>query len=80
MDVLDPSHAPAVGNPCPEGITVTQLMNQITKIVDTKLVGFDVNEVSPSFDTGLTSINAAYILLENIYALEKSKRGSSQAI
>lgn len=74
MDVLDPSQAPAVGNPSPEGITVTQLMNHITKIVNTKLVGFDINEVSPTYDTGLTSINAAYLLLETIYTIEKSKR------
>ena len=74
MDVLDPSQAPAVGNPSPEGINVTQLMNHIHKLADSKLVGFDINEVSPSYDTGLTSINAAYILLETIYANEKSKR------
>jgi len=76
MDVLDPSQAPAVGNPSPEGITVTQLMNHITKLVNSKLVGFDINEVSPSYDTGLTSIQAAYILIETIYAIEKSKRNS----
>jgi len=74
MDVLDPSQAPAVGNPSPEGINVTQLMNHIHELVDSKLVGFDINEVSPSYDTGLTSINAAYILLETIYAIDKSKR------
>ncbi len=74
MDVLDPSQAPAVSNPSPEGITVTQLMNHITKLVDSKLVGFDINEVSPSYDTGLTSIQAAYILIETIYIIENSKR------
>jgi len=76
MDAVDPAEAPAVGNPSPEGITVTQLLDLTTGIIDKRLVGFDLNEVSPSYDSGLTAIQAAYIVLESLYLVEKSLRGT----
>ena len=74
MDAVDPSEAPAVGNPSPEGITVAQLLDLITGITDERLVGFDLNEVSPSYDSGLTAIQAAYIVLETLYLVERTRR------
>jgi agmatinase len=74
MDAVDPAEAPAVGNPSPEGITVTQTLDLITGIVDNRLVGFDLNEVSPSYDSGLTATQAAYIVLETLYTQTKTKR------
>ena len=73
MDAVDPAEAPAVGNPSPEGITVTQLLDLTDGIVDKRLVGFDLNEVSPSYDSGLTAIQAAYIVLETLYLVEKAR-------
>lgn len=73
MDAVDPAEAPAVGNPSPEGITVTQLLDLITGVVDKRLVGFDLNEVSPSYDSGLTAIQAAYIALEALYLAERTR-------
>ena len=72
MDVLDPVHAPAVGNPSPEGLTMTHILDIANAVTDSKLLGFDVNEVSPSYDTGLTSIQAAYLLLELMYSRERA--------
>jgi agmatinase len=77
MDAVDPSEAPAVGNPSPEGITVTQLLDLTAGIADKRLVGFDLNEVSPSYDSGLTAIQAAYIVLETLYMVQKTRYGSS---
>jgi agmatinase len=57
-----------VGNPSPEGIGITQLLDLITGVVDKRLIGFDLNEVSPNYDSGLTAIQAAYIVLETLYA------------
>jgi agmatinase len=71
MDAVDPSEAPAVGNPSPEGIAVTQLLDLIAGLVDKRLVGLDINEVSPSYDSGLTAIQAAYIVLESLYLFQK---------
>ena len=76
MDAVDPAEAPAVGNPSPEGITVTQLLDLTAGVVDERLVGFDLNEVSPGYDSGLTAIQAAYIALETLYMVERARRGS----
>ena len=76
MDAVDPAEAPAVGNPSPEGITVTQLLDLTVGVVDKRLVGFDLNEVSPSYDSGLTAIQAAYIALETLYLAERARRGA----
>jgi agmatinase len=76
MDAVDPAEAPAVGNPSPEGITVTQLLDLTVGVVDKRLVGFDLNEVSPSYDSGLTAIQAAYITLETLYLAERARRGA----
>lgn len=72
MDVIDPSQAPAVGNPSPEGINVTTLLDLITVCTDGRTRGFDLTEVSPLYDSGLTVTQAAYVILETIYALEAS--------
>ena len=76
MDAVDPTEAPAVGNPSPEGIGITQLLDLIAGVVDKRLVGFDLNEVSPSYDSGLTAIQAAYIVLETLYMVERARFGS----
>jgi agmatinase len=76
MDAIDPAEAPAVGNPSPEGITATQLLDLTTGIIDNRLVGFDLNEVSPSYDSGNTAVLAAYIILETLYLAGKARSGS----
>ena len=75
MDVLDPSSAPAVGNPTPEGISVTMLLDFLAKVFDARFLGFDLTEVTPHYDSGLTATQAAYITLETIYSLESARRG-----
>ncbi len=77
MDVLDPSAAPAVCNPAPEGISVTSLLEIIAGALDERFRGLDLTEVTPHYDSGLTSTQAAYILLESVYGLEsaRSRRG-----
>jgi agmatinase len=62
MDVLDPSCAPGVGNPEPGGLSYEELFNAIRSLKGRKIVGFDVNEVSPPYDpSGITSIAAAKV-------------------
>jgi agmatinase len=68
MDVLDPSFAPAVGNPHPEGITTTHLVDMIQGSMSKKLCGFDLNEVYPFYDKGNTATTAAYIILETLFS------------
>ncbi len=68
LDVLDPAYAPAVGNPHPEGLSTTQLMDLISGTMSKKFVGFDLNEVYPHYDTGNTATTAAYIVMETLYS------------
>ena len=70
MDVIDPAAAPAVGNPSPEGIDVTQLLDALSLMIDKRLLGFDLTEVSPHYDSGLTATQAAYVVLETMYLVE----------
>jgi len=73
IDCLDPSIAPGVGNPEPEGINVTTLLNVIQHLVNPKVKGFDVVEVSPPNDpSGITAIGAAKITFELLNILGKT--------
>jgi agmatinase len=72
LDVLDPAYAPAVGNPHPEGLSTTQLMDLISGTMSCKIAGFDLNEVCPHYDTGNTATTAAYIVMETLYSHVRS--------
>jgi agmatinase len=74
MDVLDPAYAQAVGNPHPEGLSTTQLMDIITGTMSCKVAGLDLNEVYPHYDTGNTAATAAYIFMETLYSHIRSGR------
>ncbi|MGC9071983.1 MAG: agmatinase [Acidilobus sp.] len=78
MDVFDPAFAPGVGNPEPLGLTPLDVLTVINRVVDERLAGADVVEVSPPYDTGgVTSALAAKALLEIIlkhFALTGRKR------
>ncbi len=77
MDAVDPSFAPAVGNPEPNGVDPLKLTNILTRIcMRNEILGFDLVEVSPRYDTGATAALAAKIIIEVTTALD-SKRISS---
>lgn len=65
MDVIDPSFAPAVGNPEPFGLSSLDVKKSIN-ILGKKLVGFEITEVSPIYDNGNTSTLAAKFIREVI--------------
>ncbi|KYH38533.1 MAG: hypothetical protein AYL28_003350 [Candidatus Bathyarchaeota archaeon B23] len=73
MDVLDPSAAPAVGNPSPEGLSVEVLLNLLGEVLDGRVVGLDLVEVSPHYDSGGTSLLAAYIILEALCLWDRGR-------
>jgi agmatinase len=74
MDVLDPAYAPAVQNPEPEGIETHTLLDILCALCDNRVVGFDVLEVAPNYDQGISAINAAKVIFEMLCQLEKSKK------
>ncbi len=71
MDVLDPAYAPGVGNPVPEGLSPTQMLELLERIVSSRTVGLDVVEVSPHYDSGLTATQASN-LIYNILAFRET--------
>ncbi|MGC8935818.1 MAG: agmatinase [Candidatus Methanomethylicaceae archaeon] len=64
MDVLDPAYASGVGNPEPEGISTSTLLDIIGEIVDDRVSGFDVVEVVPTYDNGTTAVTASKVIYE----------------
>ncbi len=77
MDVLDPAFAPAVQNPEPEGITTTDLIDLACELCDKRMVGFDVQEIVPSYDQGVSAVVAAKLIFEMLCELETSRKNSA---
>jgi agmatinase len=72
MDVLDPAYAPAVQNPEPEGLETHTLVDILGSTCDKRVIGFDVVEVAPNYDQGVSAIQAAKIIFEILCHLKKS--------
>ena len=65
IDGLDPAFAPGTGTPEPAGLTSSQGLEIIRGVYGTNLVGADLVEVSPPYDTtGNTSLLAANLIFE----------------
>lgn len=75
MDVLDPAFAPAVQNPEPEGIEPHVLFDILCKLCDDRVIGFDVVEVAPVYDQGISAVAAAKVIFEMLCQLEKTRKG-----
>ena len=75
MDVLDPAFAPAVQNPEPEGIKTQTLLDVLCALCDKRVVGFDVVEVAPVYDNGISAIVGAKVIFEVLCQLEKAQKG-----
>ncbi|MEF8848397.1 MAG: agmatinase [Candidatus Thermoplasmatota archaeon] len=69
VDVIDPGYAPGTGSPEPFGLTPFEVL-KIIDFFSSKIVGFDIVEVSPKYDHGQTSVLAAKIIR---YIIEKSE-------
>ncbi|MCW4007760.1 MAG: agmatinase [Candidatus Bathyarchaeota archaeon] len=75
MDVLDPAFAPAVQNPESEGIETHALLDILCALCDKRVVGFDVVEVAPIYDQGISAVAAAKVIFEMLCQLEKARKG-----
>jgi agmatinase len=74
LDVLDPGFVPAVQNPEPDGLCSHMFYDLLSTICDKRIVAFDVVEVSPPYDNGITSIQAAKTIFEILSAIERSRK------
>ena len=77
MDVLDPAFAPAVQNPEPEGIPTHMLLDLACGLCDRRVIGFDVVEVAPVYDQGISAVAAAKVIFEILCQLERARKGQS---
>jgi agmatinase len=78
MDVLDPAFAPAVQNPEPEGLETHTLLDVLCALCDKRVVGFDVVEVAPVYDKGVSAVVAAKVMFEVLCQLEKARKDNVQ--
>jgi agmatinase len=75
MDVLDPAFAPAVQNPEPDGLCASMFYELLSGLCDKRVVAFDVVEVAPHYDNGITAIQAAKAIFETFCHIERARRG-----
>lgn len=66
LDVLDPSQFPGTGTPEAGGVTFLQLMDAIKLVSNLNIVGLDMNELSPPYDTSGASTAMACKLVREI--------------
>lgn len=72
FDVIDPSFAPGVSTPEPFGLRPDEVI-EIIKGLSDRICGFDLVEVCPAYDTGITSVLAAKIVRMVISEVWKNK-------
>jgi guanidinobutyrase len=75
IDGLDPSVAPGTGTPEPGGLTASQGLEIIRGMWGLNVIGADLVEVAPPYDTtGNTSLLAANLLFEMLCSFPGCKR------
>ncbi len=75
MDVLDPAYAPAVQNPEPDGLSMQMFLDILCGLCDHRIVAFDLVEVTPHYDQGVTAIQAAKTIFEALCHIERARKG-----
>jgi agmatinase len=80
IDALDPAFAPGTGTPVWGGLASWQVAAMLRALAGITLVGGDVVEVSPPFDTtGATAIAGAHVATELICLWAWTRRAGGAA-
>jgi agmatinase len=76
IDVCDPGHAPGTGTPEPGGLSARELLDSVRRIcLELPVVGMDVVEVSPPYDSAdITAALANRVVLEALSAIARRRR------
>lgn len=69
IDVLDPAYAPGVGNPEPDGLSMSELLTIVQSAMGRNIIGLDAVEVAPELDSGQTAAACAKVIFEEVAAL-----------
>lgn len=73
IDGLDPAYAPGTGTPVPGGLASWQALEFIRGLAGLNLIGMDLVEVSPPFDTSeITALAAAHVAHDWICVLAQA--------
>lgn len=77
IDSVDPAFAPATNSPEPGGLTSREVIVGVRTVAERGLVGFDVVEVAPEWDSpaGITSLLAAKLFVEAMFSIAATKAG-----
>jgi agmatinase len=68
IDALDPAYAPGTGTPVVGGLSTSRVLGILQGIADLNIVGFDLVEVSPAYDSAdITSLAGATLALQFLY-------------
>jgi agmatinase len=79
IDVLDPAFAPGTEIPSAGGLSTRQALDMLRMATGgSRLVGFDVVEVSPPFDNGDITTFAALKLIFEVWGMVKAARPAEQ--
>jgi agmatinase len=80
IDSIDPAFAPGTGTPVAGGFTPLKLLRILRALDRLPLVGFDLVEVSPAYDTGdITALLGATIVYEQLVRLARLKGAEPRA-
>lgn len=74
MDVLDPAYVPAAQNPEANGLEMNILLDMLESTCDNRTIGFDVLEIAPNYDQGISAIHAAKVIFELLCLHAKSRK------
>ena len=82
IDVVDPGMAPGTGTPEPGGLTGRELLDAVRSIcLELPVLGVDVVEVSPPYDTSdVTALLANRVVLESLSALARRRRDADAGV
>ncbi|NCF16647.1 MAG: agmatinase [Haliea sp.] len=68
IDCLDPAFAPGTGTPVVGGLSTSRTLRILRGIADLNIVGFDIVEISPAYDSAdITALAGASLALEFLY-------------
>ena len=71
LDILDPSTFPGTGTPEAGGVTFMELIAAVKEVCQLKIVGCDVNELSPIYDqSGVSTAVACKVLRELLLSIK----------
>lgn len=75
IDSVDPAYAPGTGTPEVAGLTSREIVELVRGLRGLPLVGFDLVEVAPAYDSAeITALLAAHLVHEFLLVLAESRR------